>query len=153
MVMVFLTRATSPNNPPRPTPVRCSTASRSALLGMVPVLTVAPPSTLFFSMMTTDLPSLAAWIAAFCPAGPVPITAMSKCRMIFPGRRGRKIPWFLSASSLPAQHPPHLRRLLPRHIRHAGSAVGVASLNKQPIAQAVQIGADDRRHGPILGEI
>ncbi len=33
--------------------------------------------TLFFSMIATFLPSLAAWMAAFCPAGPVPITTQS----------------------------------------------------------------------------
>src|SRR6266498_3925860 len=48
---------------------------------MVPVLMQAPPSTGFRSASSTRLPSLAAWIAAFWPPGPVPITTMSTCFM------------------------------------------------------------------------
>src|SRR5438067_3773545 len=88
-VMFRLARV-SPNSPRLCAPVRCSTASRSALEGIVPVLIDAPPSTFCFSMMATDFPSLEAWIAAFCPAGPVPITMQSKWRM-GPEDRGWRI--------------------------------------------------------------
>ena len=45
---------------------------------MVPVLVQTPPTTLTASTTATRRPSLAAWIAAFWPAGPDPITSMSK---------------------------------------------------------------------------
>src|SRR5215468_4344097 len=38
-----------------------------------------PPTQLARSTIATRLPSLAPWIAAFCPAGPEPITAISYC--------------------------------------------------------------------------
>ena len=49
----------------------------ATLLGMVPVLMQTPPTTSLRSMMPTFLPSLAAWTAAFWPAGPVPMTSRS----------------------------------------------------------------------------
>src|ERR1700746_2985671 len=48
---------------------------------MVPVLTHTPPSISRCSMIATDLPSLAAAIAAFCPPGPEPMTTRSYSRM------------------------------------------------------------------------
>ena len=53
-------------------------ASRSVLLGKVPPWSVTPPSMLRTSMMATDFPSLAAAMAPFWPAGPLPMTARSK---------------------------------------------------------------------------
>ena len=47
------------------------------LLGMVPVCTETPPTTSRRSIMATFLSSLAACIAAFWPAGPLPITMKS----------------------------------------------------------------------------
>src|SRR5580765_123019 len=44
---------------------------------MVPVLVQTPPTASLRSMMPTFLPSLAAWTAAFWPAGPVPMTRRS----------------------------------------------------------------------------
>src|SRR5439155_21696201 len=58
-------------------PERWMTASRSVLLGIVPVLMQTPPITALRSMMATRLLSLAAWMAARCPAGPEPMTTMS----------------------------------------------------------------------------
>jgi len=58
-------------------PDRCSAASRSVLDGMVPVLMHTPPTTDLRSAMATRLPSLAAWMAARWPAGPVPSTSRS----------------------------------------------------------------------------
>src|SRR4051812_31786271 len=52
----------------------------------------APPRTLDFSMTTVFLPSLAAWIAAFCPAGPDPITAQSKRLIQAPPEDNRRAP-------------------------------------------------------------
>src|SRR5208283_4016525 len=52
-------------------------ASRNVLLGMVPVCTQTPPMVRLRSMMATFLRSLAAQIAAFWPAGPLPITTRS----------------------------------------------------------------------------
>ena len=52
-------------------------ASRSALLGMVPVWMQTPPIISRRSTTATRLPSLAAATAAFWPAGPLPITARS----------------------------------------------------------------------------
>src|SRR5438876_7987611 len=49
------------------------------LLGMVPVFTETPPSDRRFSTTATFLPSLAACMAAWWPAGPLPSTRMSKC--------------------------------------------------------------------------
>ena len=77
MVMSFLTRYASPKSPRRFAPVSWTAASRRVLDGTVPVLIWAPPRTLDFSMMATFLPSLAAWIAPFCPAGPVPMMMQS----------------------------------------------------------------------------
>ena len=58
-----------------------STASRSAFEGIVPVLIATPPTGSVCSTTHTRLPSLAAWIALFCPPGPLPMTHRSKCRM------------------------------------------------------------------------
>src|SRR5262249_58860857 len=46
---------------------------------MVPVFTQTPPMERFFSMIATFLRSLAAQMAPFCPAGPLPITTRSYC--------------------------------------------------------------------------
>src|SRR6185503_2230649 len=53
------------------------TASRSVLLGIVPVLIATPPSSDRRSTTATFLPILAACTAARCPAGPLPITTRS----------------------------------------------------------------------------
>ncbi len=58
-------------------PVRYITASRSVLDGIVPVFAQTPPTMLRRSITATRLPSFAAWIAAFWPAGPEPITSRS----------------------------------------------------------------------------
>src|ERR1700757_3533628 len=58
-------------------PVRYSTASRSVFDGIVPVLVHTPPSIWLCSISATDLPSLAAAMAAFCPPGPEPMTTRS----------------------------------------------------------------------------
>src|ERR1700682_6790193 len=58
-------------------PVRYTTASRSVLDGIVPVLMQTPPSIRPRSTTATVLPSLAAAIAAFCPPGPEPMTTRS----------------------------------------------------------------------------
>mgnify|MGYP000037106766 CR=1 FL=1 len=58
-------------------------ASRSALLGMVPVWRLTPPSLGLRSISPVRLPSAAACSAALCPPGPEPTTRMSKsCRAI-----------------------------------------------------------------------
>ena len=58
-------------------PVRYSTASRSVLDGMVPVLMQTPPIMSPRSTIAARWPSFAAAIAAFWPAGPEPMTTMS----------------------------------------------------------------------------
>ncbi len=73
----FFTEYPGEYSPRRRNPVRCSTASRSALLGIVPVLIATPPTTSRRSTMHTRRPSFAAWTAARCPAGPLPITHRS----------------------------------------------------------------------------
>src|SRR5258708_19135978 len=62
-------------------PVRYSTASRNVFDGIVPVLVHTPPSIRSCSITATDLPSLAAAMAAFCPPGPEPMTTRSYSRM------------------------------------------------------------------------
>ena len=47
------------------------------LIGIVPELVHTPPTTCRHSTTATRRLSLADWIAAFCPAGPDPITRMS----------------------------------------------------------------------------
>src|SRR6185295_11193913 len=44
---------------------------------IVPVLTATPPIFPYPSTTHTFFPSLAPWIAAFCPAGPEPMTTRS----------------------------------------------------------------------------
>ena len=56
------------------------TASRIVFDGIVPVFTQAPPTALRFSTIATRRRSFAAWIAAFCPAGPEPMTSSSKSK-------------------------------------------------------------------------
>ena len=56
-----------------------SAVSRNVLLGMVPKRTHAPPTLFPFSITITLLPAFAPCTAAFCPAGPPPMTARSKC--------------------------------------------------------------------------
>src|SRR5271167_4587377 len=58
-------------------------ASRTLLLGIVPVCTQTPPIISVRSMTATRLRSLAAQMAPFWPAGPLPITIRSKfCSLI-----------------------------------------------------------------------
>ena len=52
-------------------------ASRSVLLGIVPVCSETPPRRAPRSTMATFLRSLAAQMAPFWPAGPLPITTRS----------------------------------------------------------------------------
>jgi hypothetical protein len=52
-------------------------ASRSVFDGMVPVWRHTPPTISLRSMTATLLPSFAAAIAPFWPAGPVPMTTRS----------------------------------------------------------------------------
>src|SRR5262245_53585044 len=59
------------------TPERYETTSRSVLLGIVPAWMHPPPTSLARSTTATVRPSLAAAIAAFCPAGPLPRTTRS----------------------------------------------------------------------------
>ncbi len=51
---------------------------RIVLLGMVPVSMHTPPTQRRFSITAARRPSLAAWTAARCPAGPLPIETRSK---------------------------------------------------------------------------
>ncbi len=60
------------------------TASRIVLDGMVPVLMQTPPTIIGRSTIAARLCSFAAAIAAFCPAGPEPITNRSYCSMTCP---------------------------------------------------------------------
>ena len=46
--------------------------------GIVPVCTQEPPTWRSRSITATRLPAFAAWIAAFWPAGPEPMTTTSK---------------------------------------------------------------------------
>jgi len=65
-------------NAPRPRACWMARAvSRSALEGMVPVLTQAPPGTASFSTIATRRPSAAACAAPRSPAGPLPTTTTS----------------------------------------------------------------------------
>ena len=59
-------------------PVRYMTASRRVFDGIVPELMHTPPTICCCSTTATRRRSLAAWMAAFCPAGPEPITSRSK---------------------------------------------------------------------------
>src|SRR5262245_22070247 len=59
------------------TPERYETTSRSVLLGIVPAWMHPPPTSLARSTTATVRPSLAAAIAVFWPAGPVPRTTRS----------------------------------------------------------------------------
>ena len=59
-----------------------STASRRVLEGIVPVWIETPPSRSRRSTTATRLPSLAAWMAAFCPLGPEPITRRSRSTLM-----------------------------------------------------------------------
>src|SRR5262252_6213381 len=77
MVMFCLTAYEAPYKLRRRYPDRYSAASRRVLLGIVPVLMQTPPMTVLRSTMATRLLSLAAWMAARCPAGPEPMTTMS----------------------------------------------------------------------------
>src|SRR5918997_1657400 len=78
-----------------------STASRSVLDGIVPVWIDTPPSRSRRSATATRLPSFAAWMAAFWPEGPEPMTSRSSSTVcILPGRR--------TCDALPCA--PHARR-------------------------------------------
>ena len=69
-----------------------STASRSVLDGIVPVWMDTPPRRSLRSATATRLPSFAAWMAAFWPEGPDPMTSMSSStRVIFPDT-GARVP-------------------------------------------------------------
>src|SRR5262245_14934697 len=52
-------------------------ASRRVFVGIVPAWRHMPPSLSTLSTTTTFLPSFAAAMAPFCPAGPLPMTARS----------------------------------------------------------------------------
>jgi hypothetical protein len=58
-------------------PVRYRAVSRSVLVGMPAVLTAAPPGAPRRSTTATRFPKYAAWVAAFSPAGPAPMTTRS----------------------------------------------------------------------------
>src|SRR5262245_43192989 len=58
-------------------PESASAVSRRVLLGSVPVLATAPPSSGLFSTSATRLPKNAAVSAPFSPAGPEPMTIRS----------------------------------------------------------------------------
>src|ERR1051325_9900193 len=62
-------------------------ASRMVLLGMVPVWTHTPPIVALRSINATRLPILAAEMAAFWPAGPLPITTRSYLSFCMCARR------------------------------------------------------------------
>src|SRR5690242_17511053 len=62
-------------------------ASRMVLLGIVPVWTHTPPIVALRSISATRLPILAAEMAAFCPAGPLPITTRSYLSFCMCARR------------------------------------------------------------------
>ena len=53
------------------------TASRSVLLGIVPVSMHTPPTIRRFSTTAARFPSFAACTAARCPAGPLPMATRS----------------------------------------------------------------------------
>ena len=54
-----------------------TTASRKVLLGIVPVSTHTPPTIRRRSTTATRFPNFAAWTAALCPAGPLPMHTRS----------------------------------------------------------------------------
>src|SRR5205809_6320240 len=59
-------------------PERASAVSRKGLLGIVPVLIPAPPTSRSFSTSATRLPKIPAVVAPLMPAGPPPFTTTSK---------------------------------------------------------------------------
>src|SRR5712691_3172554 len=59
-------------------PVRYRAVSLKVFVGTPALLTRVPPGAARRSTMATRLPKNAAWAAAFSPAGPAPITTMSK---------------------------------------------------------------------------
>src|SRR5436190_23496194 len=64
------------------TPERASAVSRKVLLGIVPVLMPAPPTSWSFSTSATRLPKIPAVFAPLIPAGPPPTTTRSKSLVI-----------------------------------------------------------------------
>ena len=66
-----------------------SAISRKVLLGIVPVLIPAPPTSRIFSTSATRSPKIAAVFAPQIPAGPPPITATSKSSVIDSRHRGQ----------------------------------------------------------------
>jgi len=69
-------------------PESASAVSRSVLLGIVPVLIPAPPTSRNFSTSTTRFPKIAAVFAPQIPVGPPPITTTSKSSVIDSRHRG-----------------------------------------------------------------
>src|SRR5438046_7554303 len=63
-------------------PERASAVSRKVLLGIVPVLIPAPPTSRSFSTSATRLPKIPTVVAPLMPAGPPPITTTSKSLVI-----------------------------------------------------------------------
>ena len=60
---------------------------RRALLGMVPQWVQPPPTCVWASITATRWPALASFMAAPSPAGPVPMTMVSKRRLVMLGLR------------------------------------------------------------------
>ena len=69
-----------------------STASRSVLEGIVPVWMDTPPRRSLRSATATRLPSFAAWMAAFWPEGPDPMTSMSSSTRVILPDTGARVP-------------------------------------------------------------
>jgi hypothetical protein len=69
-------------------PESASAVSRSVLLGIVPVLIPAPPSSRSFSTSVTRFPKIVAVFAPQIPGGPPPITTPSKSSVISSRHRG-----------------------------------------------------------------
>lgn len=87
---------------------------RSVFDGMVPVLMQTPPIMCLRSTIAALLPSLAAAIAAFCPAGPDPITTTSKwSTVVSPPHRWDFCPDDLGSGRM----RPHVERLISLDIR------------------------------------
>src|SRR4051794_3182235 len=88
-----------------------STASRSVLEGTVPVWMDTPPTRSRLSTTATERPSLAAWMAAFCPLGPDPMTIRSKSRSstpaVYPSGSSRRAARGPQATRRPPSAPAH----------------------------------------------
>src|SRR5579859_2396733 len=123
---------------------------------MVPVWTETPPTRRPFSTTSTDLPSLAAWIAARRPAGPLPMTMKSYVPMATVPRRrvrrtisGQPMNWdgFLSLS------PRNCRKDSPR-ARLGMQAIDTPEHNKSVVRKFLEAmpARDLRAIGECLAE-